>query len=203
MTTRESETEQQTAELQFTEAARERVKGFMASKAKDGAALRVSIHGRTSTGFNYAMNIVDITDRDEQDIELDGGGFAVLVDRGTMENMRGATIDFVETAQGSGFQIDNPNPVWRDETALLVQNIIDTQINPGVASHGGFIELLDVKGAIAYVRLGGGCQGCGMADVTLKQGIEALIIEAVPQITQVIDSTDHASGDNPYYKPSK
>jgi Fe/S biogenesis protein NfuA len=93
--------------------------------------------------------------------------------------------------------------VWRDELAMLVQQVIDTQINPGVASHGGFVELLNVEDGIAYVQLGGGCQGCGMADVTLKQGIEALIKEAVPAITAVRDSTDHASGTNPYYRPSK
>jgi Fe-S cluster biogenesis protein NfuA len=69
--------------------------------------------------------------------------------------------------------------------------------------HGGYITLLDVKDDVAYVALGGGCQGCGMANVTLKQGIEALIREAVPEIHQVVDTTDHAGGTNPYYQPSK
>jgi Fe-S cluster biogenesis protein NfuA len=81
--------------------------------------------------------------------------------------------------------------------------VIDTKINPGVAMHGGYVTLLDVKDDIAYVALGGGCQGCGMANVTLKQGIEVIIREAVPEIHQVIDSTDHAGGTNPYYQPSK
>lgn len=193
----------QDAPVSFTDQARERVKGFMENRGKQDAALRVAIAGRTSSGFRYAMNIVDSADREDGDLEFDGGGFTVLVDAHSVENLTGAVVDFVETAQGSGFQIENPNPVWRDETALLVQNIIDTQINPGVASHGGYVDLLDVKDGIAYVQLGGGCQGCGMADVTLKQGIEALIKEAVPQITAVMDSTDHASGTNPYYRPSK
>ena len=202
MTTQETGT-QQDAPVQFTERAREKVKGFMESRGKEGAALRVGIQGRTSNGFNYAMNIVDLDDKDPSDTVLDLGDFQALIDGDSLENLRGATIDFVETAQGSGFQIENPNPVWRDETAMLVQNIIDTQINPGVASHGGYVELLDVKDNIAYVRLGGGCQGCGMADVTLKQGIEAMIKESVPSIVAVMDATDHASGTNPYYRPSK
>jgi Fe/S biogenesis protein NfuA len=193
----------QDAAVTFTETAQTRVRGFMEAKNKLDAALRVSIAGRSSSGFRYAMNIVDPDDRDDSDIELDGGGFRVFIDAGSMENLRGATIDFVESSQGAGFQIENPNPVWRDEIALLVQNIIDTQINPGVAAHGGYVDLLDVKDNIAYVQLGGGCQGCGLADVTLKQGIETLIKEAVPQIVAVRDSTDHAAGTNPYYRPSK
>ncbi len=202
MTAQGTNVEQETP-VQFTARAREKVKEFMASRGKDNAALRVAIQGRTSSGFNYAMNIVEMSDRDPSDEVFDAGGFTVFVDHASLENLRGATVDFVDTAQGSGFQIDNPNPVWRDETALLVQNVIDSQINPGVASHGGWVELLDVKDGVAYVRLGGGCQGCGLADVTLKQGIEALIKEAVPQITAVLDSTDHAAGTNPYYRPSK
>ena len=84
-----------------------------------------------------------------------------------------------------------------------VQAVIDTQINPAVASHGGYISLIDVKDNVVYVQLGGGCQGCGMADVTLKQGIETSIKAAVPEITAIYDVTDHADGKNPYYQPSK
>jgi Fe-S cluster biogenesis protein NfuA len=84
-----------------------------------------------------------------------------------------------------------------------VQRLLNEQINPGVASHGGFVELIDVENNNVYLRMGGGCQGCGAADVTLKMGIERLIREEVPQIYQVLDVTDHASGQNPYYTPSK
>jgi Fe-S cluster biogenesis protein NfuA len=84
-----------------------------------------------------------------------------------------------------------------------VQRLLNDQINPGVASHGGFVELIDVENNNVYLRLGGGCQGCGAADVTLKMGIERLIREEVPQVYQVLDVTDHASGQNPYYTPAK
>ncbi len=84
-----------------------------------------------------------------------------------------------------------------------VQQILDEQINPGVASHGGYVELLDVQESNIYLRMGGGCQGCGAADVTLKMGIERLIREHVPQVREVFDTTDHASGQNPFYAPSK
>jgi len=84
-----------------------------------------------------------------------------------------------------------------------VQELIDTMINPAVASHGGYIELLDVKESTAYIRMSGGCQGCGAADVTLKAGIERVMFEEIPEITEVLDVTDHAAGENPYYAPSK
>jgi len=84
-----------------------------------------------------------------------------------------------------------------------VQYLIDHDINPGVAAHAGFVELIDVKDNNVYLRLGGGCQGCGAADFTLKQGIEAIIRREVPEIRQIIDITDHAAGMNPYYRPSK
>ncbi len=195
--------EQTSPVLVFTDAARERVQGFLAAQNKPGLALRVAITGRSSDGFRYAMGVVEETSRSDDDIVLDEGDFVALIDPGSLDDLRGATIDFVETAGGGGLQIDNPNPVWREPLALRVQEVIESRINPGVASHGGWVELLGVRDAKAFIRMGGGCQGCGMADVTLKQGIETIIIADVPEITAVIDETDHASGDNPYYKPAK
>ncbi len=206
MTTRTADTEtteSQTPPVAFTDVAREKIRSFMSSQGKENAALRVAIQGRSSSGFRYAIGITNPDDRDEKDIEFDGGGFSVLIDTVSLENLRGATVDYTDGPQGAGMSIENPNPVWRDPLALEVQKILDEQINPGVASHGGVVELLDVKDGVVYVQLGGGCQGCGMADVTLKQGIEVMIKEALPAVTAVIDSTDHASGSNPFYQPSK
>ena len=83
------------------------------------------------------------------------------------------------------------------------QELIDTMINPAVAGHGGYVELIDVQESRVYLQMGGGCQGCGAADVTLKSGIERLIKEELPEITEVLDTTDHASGSNPYYAAGK
>lgn len=85
-------------------------------------------------------------------------------------------------------------------TKEKVQYLIDTQINPGVAEHGGFVRVVDVNDDIVYLRMGGGCQGCGAADFTLKQGIETIIKRGVPEIHQIIDVTNHSAGVNPYYK---
>jgi Fe-S cluster biogenesis protein NfuA len=90
-----------------------------------------------------------------------------------------------------------------DHVRTRVQQVLDEMINPGVAAHGGFVELLDVQDDNVFIRMGGGCQGCGAADVTLKMGIEKLIREQVPQVREILDTTDHGSGQNPYYAPSK
>ena len=84
-----------------------------------------------------------------------------------------------------------------------VQELIDSSINPAVAGHGGFVELIDVQDSRVYLQMGGGCQGCGAADVTLKSGIERLIKDEIPEVTEVLDTTDHASGANPYYTAGK
>jgi Fe/S biogenesis protein NfuA len=81
--------------------------------------------------------------------------------------------------------------------------VLDEQINPAIAAHGGRAELVAVEGGVAYLRLGGGCQGCGLAAVTLSQGIEVAILDAVSEVSEVIDVTDHASGANPYYEAAK
>ena len=90
-----------------------------------------------------------------------------------------------------------------DELTAKVQELLESTINPAVAGHGGFVQLIDVKDNRVYLQMGGGCQGCGAADITLKSGIERLIKEEIPEIEEVLDTTDHASGENPYYAPSK
>ncbi|MAF47185.1 MAG: NifU family protein [Rhodospirillales bacterium] len=96
-----------------------------------------------------------------------------------------------------------PKPGLDTPEGRAVQQVLDERINPAVAGHGGHIALIDVKSDTAYIRLEGGCQGCGMADVTLKQGVEVEIKSAVPAILQVLDVTDHAGGENPYYAQGK
>ena len=90
-----------------------------------------------------------------------------------------------------------------EELATKVQELIDSTINPAVAGHGGFVQLVEVKDNKVYLQMGGGCQGCGAADITLKSGIERLIKEELPEVVEVLDTTDHGAGANPYYTPGK
>ena len=96
-----------------------------------------------------------------------------------------------------------PKPGLDSPEGIAVQKVLDEQINPGVAGHGGHISLVDVADNTAYIRLEGGCQGCGMADVTLKQGVEVAIKDNVPSIVAVMDTTEHGDGKNPYFQPGK
>jgi Fe/S biogenesis protein NfuA len=90
-----------------------------------------------------------------------------------------------------------------EELRGKVQELIDTMINPAIAGHGGYVDLIDVQDNRVYVQMGGGCQGCGAADITLKSGIERLIKDELPEVVEVLDTTDHASGSNPYYTAGK
>ena len=96
-----------------------------------------------------------------------------------------------------------PKPGLDTEEGRTIRRLLDERINPQVASHGGHIALVDVQDDTVYIRLEGGCQGCGMADVTLKQGVATEIQAVVPTISSVLDVTDHAGGTNPYYQPGK
>jgi Fe/S biogenesis protein NfuA len=189
--------------MTITEAAQKQISNLLADEERQGLALRLAITGRRPGGFQYKLGFVREDEKAVDDVVVDAGSFKMFIDAESAPNLQGATLGFEEDPVQSGFKIENPNAGWTDPKAIAIQKLLDEHINPAVADHGGYIVLIDVKDDIAYVALGGGCQGCGMADVTLKQGIEALITEEVPGIRQVIDTTDHASGANPYYQPAK
>ena len=189
--------------VRITDLARTKILELLKAEGREGLALRMAIGGRGPGGFQYKLGFVSPGERTPEDRVWNAGGFDVYLDPDSLANFSGATVDFVESPQGSGFKIDNPNPLWSDPVALAIQKLLDEEINPAVAAHGGFVALLDVRDQRAYIQLGGGCQGCGMADVTLKQGIEVRIRERLPEIVEVVDTTDHAGGSNPYYRPSK
>ncbi|MEH6525859.1 MAG: NifU family protein [Sneathiella sp.] len=101
-------------------------------------------------------------------------------------------VDITET-------VDEGRPGLQTEEANQIRVLLETRINPAIAAHGGYISLIDIQDQTAFVEMAGGCQGCGMADATLKQGVEVEIKSAVPTIERVLDVTDHAGGSNPYY----
>ena len=189
--------------LTITESAKRKILSVIQAQGKPGDGLRIAIVGRSSAGFTYDMHLIEEGEAEAEDIVVDTGDFPVIIDSGSASHMQDVIIDYVEDLQQSGFRIGNPNPVWADPQAAAIQELLDTQINPGVATHGGHVELMDVQDNVVYIRFGGGCQGCGMVSVTLNQGVEQAIREAFPEIREIIDVTDHAAGTNPYYQSSK
>ena len=131
-------------------------------------------------------------------LEMEGSAFSLL--DGIANMLRHYVPEVRDVVD---FRDALPKPGLETPEGEAIQRILDEQINPAVASHGGHISLVDVQENTAYIRLEGGCQGCGMADVTLKQGVETTILREVPAITSVLDATDHAGGENPYFQPGK
>ncbi len=131
-------------------------------------------------------------------LEMEGGAFSL------MDGIANMLRHYVpEVKDVVDYRDALPKPGLETPEGEAILRILDEQVNPAVASHGGHISLVDVQDDIAYIRLEGGCQGCGMADVTLKQGVETAIMREVPTITSVLDVTDHAGGSNPYFQPGK
>jgi len=192
--------------ITVTDIAQKKIVEFIEKSGQPMKGLRIIAEARSPLNVNYRLALIgeDQVRPDDTVVELEG--FNVYVDPQSAVYLEEATLDFVDNFLSSGFKIEAPKkfpPHLTGPVAEKIQALIDQRINPAIAAHGGYVNLVDIKDSIVYVQLGGGCQGCGMVDVTLKQGIEVMIKEAVPEITQVLDVTDHAGGKNPYYQPSK
>ena len=203
-------------EVHFTDAARAKIVELMASKDyQDAGALRISVKNPGLGQPEYGMALEEHGEPGPDDTVIQADGFRVLVDRASLPEVDGASVDFFDQLLQRGFRIEAPPPPpapppadrptldMSDPVVATVHQVIERQVNPSIASHGGRATLIDVQTDIVYVELGGGCAGCAMASVTLKQGVEQLIKQAVPSIRQVIDTTDHAAGTNPYYTAAK
>ena len=189
--------------LEITDKAREMLDKFAEQAADDEVALKIVILGRGPKGFQYDLQLIVFGDAQEDDIKTEIGGMTVFVGARSAPYLDGTILDYKETLMGGGFSFENPNPLWIDDVSKSVAEVIETQVNPLVASHGGHVDLVGVDDGKAMIAFGGGCQGCGMADVTLKQGVANEIRSIAPSIINVLDVTDHAGGANPYYQPGK
>ena len=190
--------------LEFTDEARQRVVEFMEEDDEE-LAVRIVVVSPSPLAPEYDMALVDRSERGPDEQVVDLGDFEVVMPVESAEMLEGTKIDWVESLNGSGFKLENPNlkPVGSEPlegpVAERVQTVLEERVNPAVAQHGGQVSLVDVRENTVYVRMGGGCQGCGMAGVTLTQGIERMIKESVPEIDEIVDVTNHAAGDDPYY----
>lgn len=180
----------------------------------DELALVIAISGVNGDAFTYQIAFMRVDGARPEDVVIEGE-LPIIVAAGDVENLRGAVIAKSRNLLEPGLIVENPNspsPQILGNAADLeltgsvaerVVAAVEQMINPSIASHGGVAEVVAVEEGTVYVRLGGGCQGCGMASVTLKQGIEATLRQVVPEVQKVIDVTDHSTGDNPYYEQSK
>ncbi len=192
--------------IKLTDAARQKFEEISEAEGRKDHGLRVIVRNGGTQQPQFALNFVAPDEVAEDDEVVDAGGLKVYIDPDSVRWLEDASIDFVDQIHESGFKVDAPKaglPRPEGPVAEAVVKVLEEKVNPAVAAHGGVVSLVAIEDETAYLRFGGGCQGCGMINVTLKQGVETTIFEAVPQITRVMDVTDHASGSNPYYQPGK
>ena len=180
-------------------------------------ALWLEVRGVQGGSFLYDLYFQAASDADDGDVRHAQEDIEVIVPAGSVDRLRGARLEWSEEG-GGGLVLVNPNAPTPEEAApnvpseVLAQGIdgvlarrvvavLEQSVNPAIASHGGRADLvaLNEEDGTAYLRLSGGCQGCAMSQMTLRQGIETALLEEVPELTRILDVTDHGSGENPFY----
>ena len=188
----------------FTDGAKAHVVAFLAEESEP-LAVRIEVLDSSPLAPQYDLALIEESEKESGDQVYAQGGFEVVVPQSSVDLLQGATVDWVESMQGSGFKVENPNIVPIGEgiadgpLADRVKAVIEMQVNPAIASHGGSVGLVEVREDVVYLEMMGGCQGCGMAAATLAQGIRRIIMENVPDVRDIVDVTNHDAGANPYY----
>jgi Fe/S biogenesis protein NfuA len=199
-----------------TERAKNRALSVRAEEP-DGEKLVLFLEVTEPNGFEYGYDLYFDDEGAIRDGDLiqEEGELKVVVPADSVEKLTGATLDLSQNLLNPGWVVDNPNSPSpavgggikpEDLTGTVeerVVQVLDKVVNPAIAMHGGRADLVAVEDGTVFVQLSGGCQGCGLATVTLSQGIEVSLKEAIPEIERVVDTTDHAEGSNPYYQPAK
>jgi Fe/S biogenesis protein NfuA len=199
-----------------TERARDRALAVRAEEP-DGDKLVLFLEVTEPSGFEYGYDLYfdDESAIRPGDLVQQEGELKLVIPADSVDRLRGATLDLSKNLLNPGWVVDNPNSPspavgtgvrpedFSGTVEERVTQVLDRVVNPAISMHGGRADLVAVEDGTVYVRLSGGCQGCGLATVTLTQGIEVSLKEAVPEIERVVDVTDHAAGANPYYQPAK
>ena len=201
--------------MNFSEEALERIIEIRDQEpGEDEYGLLIEITGVQGLQFGYSLSFVPLDEAEPSDHVERHGDLAVVIPAADTENMTGARLAMSSNPMTPGLAIDNPNNPSPDipgdfdagdltgPIAERVQKVLDHQVNPAIAAHGGQARLVGEENGVVYLQMGGGCQGCGMAAMTLRQGIERILREAIPEIVEIVDITDHQSGENPYYAAS-
>ena len=204
--------------LKLTDEARNVVLDALQNEEQSSAlALWIEVTGTKGPGYSYDLYFSDLADAPEGAAIGSDGGVTVVVPKASIDRLRGSRLEFAADG-GGGLVLVNPNIPTPEEmnpgvpadilalgvggpTAVFAIDVLEKNINPSIASHGGRADLvaMDEEKKVAYIKMSGGCQGCSMSRMTLSQGIETTLREAIPALTGVIDVTDHASGVNPFY----
>ena len=192
--------------ITLTDKALDVVRGYLDQGDGEFTALRIGISGGTPLSPDFELTLVGPDDIGESEREVEVGDLTIVVKEEFVPRLEGATVDFVQRVNESGFEVklaaaaQPAAPTLEGSFAERVKTVLDTEINPAIASHGGTITLVGVEDTEIYLEMGGGCQGCAMSRMTLRQGVERMVRQAVPEVTVIHDVTDHSSGENPFFE---
>jgi Fe/S biogenesis protein NfuA len=206
-----TETTQQPAVMTVTDPARARILELRADEeGAENLALRVEIAGVAGAEFAYDLSFASVDEADDGDAVYHQGELPVIIPADSVDKMQGAALDLPGDPATAALVLRNPNrpsPLGDFSGAELtgtvderIRQLFEQRLNPALASHGGYAELVRVEGEKAFITMGGGCQGCAMSALTLVEGIRTAVLDAVPEITEVVDVTDHSAGTNPFYE---
>ena len=188
--------------IDISRKAQDHIKKFLNASSEKIQGVSIIIETKTERKANYSIQFIELSDTPAENISIDFENIPVLVSKEVIPYLEGTEVDLNDKGELEAF---NPSMSITEISGSVeeqIQHVLDEEVNPMVASHGGVVSLLEVKDHNAYLEFGGGCQGCGMIDVTLKQGVEVMIKAQIPDIEAIYDVTDHAGGTNPYYQPS-
>ena len=192
--------------IDISERAQQHFARLLAQQGIENLGIRVRVTAAGTPAANCELEFCEPDDLVGNEQRMDCPGFTLHVDHDSVPWMEGSTIDFEPTTTGGQLNIRAPRikgVVPGPDAGLVarVRYVLDAEVNPKLAAHGGQVSLVSVEAdATVVLRFGGGCHGCGMVDVTLKQGVEKTLRERIPEITTVRDATDHSEGHKPYYK---
>ena len=192
--------------LTVTESAQKYLAELLGNHDEPDVAVRIFVSDAGTPTAESCIAYCKPGDEEADDIVMEYEGFKGFIEQKSLPFLEDALVDYASDRFGGQLTIKAPFAKIGniDENSPLddrINHILYTEVNPGLASHGGEVSLVEVfEGNVAVLQFGGGCQGCGMVDETLKDGVEKVLIEKVTEITAVRDVTDHSIRDNAYYK---
>jgi len=192
--------------ISLSATAQEHFRKLIEQQALPGLGIRLHAVDAGTPKGDCQLEFSEPSDRDGSEWEVECEGFSLFIDSASVPFLDGATIDFDRSETGGQLTIRAPalrGSVPGEDASVVerVRYVIESEINPQLASHGGRVSLREVTAeGVVVLQFGGGCHGCGMVDATLRGGVERTLKSRVPEVTGVADATDHASGANPYMR---
>jgi Fe/S biogenesis protein NfuA len=192
--------------ISLSTSAQEHFLKLIEQQATPGLGIRLRAVDAGTPKGDCQLEFSEPNDRDGSEWEIECEGFSLYVDAPSVTYLDGATVDFDRSPTGGQLTIRAPalrGDVPGEDASVVerVRYVIESEINPQLASHGGRVSLREMTAdGIAVLQFGGGCHGCGMVDATLRGGVEKTLKDRIPEVTGVADATNHATGENPYVR---